>query len=185
VNDFLKSNLPPPIEKVSNNKETPLPPPIGNISNTKKTIPPPKVKNPNSKNKPKSKKDLRIALHIVSAIVFFIIIIVVLNKNSRKSNTYPKSNYNTESTKSNYKSNSKKSNADLQNELGRREINNPLDYLSIKYKIDNKLFSGKTNINVKIYSSAKMATYKDVIVRIYYYTGTNTFISSEDYIIYK
>ena len=82
-----------------------------------------------------------------------------------------------------------KSEAELRMELLSKEKNRPLSYLSLnQIKFEKKLFAFITNeatITGVVKNSASLSKYKDLRVRVNYYSATNTIFKSHDYVIYK
>jgi hypothetical protein len=77
-----------------------------------------------------------------------------------------------------------KSESELIEELHQKEINKPKDHLSVSYKLNYKVFSGKDEIIGKIFNSASITTFKDIVLTVVYSTETETELSRKDYIVY-
>jgi hypothetical protein len=60
----------------------------------------------------------------------------------------------------------------------------PKDFLSVSYKLNYKVFSGKDEIIGIIYNNASMATFKDVILTVTYSTNTDTELYRENFVLY-
>lgn len=88
------------------------------------------------------------------------------------------SNYNTEPPR-------EKTPEELKQELYEKEKQNPLNYLSVSYSTDYKLLSGKNILKGNIYNTATIATFKDVVVTVTYFTETGTVLSTQDFIVYQ
>lgn len=73
---------------------------------------------------------------------------------------------------------------EIQDELYSKEIKNPLDYLSVDYSLTYKILTGEDKITGKIYNSATLASFKDVVLTVTYSTATGTQLGSKDYIVY-
>ena len=69
--------------------------------------------------------------------------------------------------------------------LEEKEQENPLSFLSTDGQYWQKRFGKKWIIEGTISNSASIATYKDVVLEIQFYSGTNTFISSTEHIFYE
>ena len=82
-----------------------------------------------------------------------------------------------------------KSEAELRMELLSKEKNSPLSYLSLNQtKFEKKVLAFITNeatITGMVKNSASLSKYKDLRVRVNYYSATNTIFKSQDYVIYK
>jgi hypothetical protein len=65
------------------------------------------------------------------------------------------------------------------------ERENPLRFLSASGDYKENFWGDKIKVNCTIYNSATVVTYKDVVVRITYYTKSDTSIGSENYTIYE
>jgi hypothetical protein len=72
----------------------------------------------------------------------------------------------------------------LREELHQKEMKKPKDHLSVNYRLNYKVFSGKDEIIGKIYNSASMATFKDIVLTVVYSTETETELSRKDYVVY-
>jgi len=73
----------------------------------------------------------------------------------------------------------------LQLELKKKEGRSPNSFLSTNYKLKYKVFSGKDQIDGKIYNSARIATFKNIQLRITFMSNTGASLGYEDYILYK
>jgi hypothetical protein len=82
-----------------------------------------------------------------------------------------------------------KSEAELRMELLSKESSMPLSYLSInQIKFEKKFLAIITNeatITGVVKNSASLSKYKDLRVRVNYYSATSTIFKSQDYVIYK
>ena len=82
-----------------------------------------------------------------------------------------------------------KSEAELRMELLSKENSAPLLYLNLnQVKFEKKLLAFITNeatITGVVKNSASLSKYKDLRVRVNYYSTTNTIFKSQDYMIYK
>jgi hypothetical protein len=65
------------------------------------------------------------------------------------------------------------------------EAASPLNYLQAAGTYNNNFFGDKVKINGVITNSATVTTYKDVTVRVNFYSKTNTLIGTEDYTLYE
>lgn len=74
---------------------------------------------------------------------------------------------------------------ELRQELYDKEKRNPLSYLSVSYSLDYKVFSGEDVIKGYIYNTATMASFKDVVLKVTYKSGTGTTLSTEDFVVYQ
>jgi hypothetical protein len=60
----------------------------------------------------------------------------------------------------------------------------PLTFLSVDGKLWENLI-GQTVIEGDISSSATVAKFKDVVLKVNFYTKTGTFLGSEDFVVYE
>lgn len=65
------------------------------------------------------------------------------------------------------------------------ERSQPTNFLSAEGTYKQNFWGDKIKVNCVITNRATVATYKDAVVRITYYTKTNTEIGSKDYSIYE
>lgn len=65
------------------------------------------------------------------------------------------------------------------------EATNPLNYLQADGTYNSNFIGEKVKINGIITNTATVTTYKDVTVRVNFYSKTNTLIGSEDYTLYE
>lgn len=65
------------------------------------------------------------------------------------------------------------------------EAASPLNYLQADGTYNSNFIGDKVKINGIITNSATVTTYKDVTVRVNFYSKTNTLIGSEDYTLYE
>lgn len=65
------------------------------------------------------------------------------------------------------------------------EVGQPSKFLSATATYRKNLIGTKIKINGTISNSATVATYKDVIIRVRYYSMTQTELYNEDYTVYK
>ncbi len=73
---------------------------------------------------------------------------------------------------------------ELRQELYQKEKNKPQNYLSTTYSLKYKVLSGKDEISGRIYNSATMAIFKDVILIVIFSSGTDTELYREEYTIF-
>lgn len=82
-----------------------------------------------------------------------------------------------------------KSEAELRMELLSKEKNNPLSYLNLnQIKFEKKLLAFVTNeatITCVVKNTASLSNYKDLRLRVNYYSATNSVFKSHDYVIYN
>lgn len=69
--------------------------------------------------------------------------------------------------------------------LGFYEALNPTLFLEAGGQYGENFWGDKLNIQVEISNKAKIASYKDVKLKVIYYSKTNSVIGSNDYIIYE
>jgi hypothetical protein len=65
-----------------------------------------------------------------------------------------------------------------------KELANPTDFLDATGTYRENLLGDKLKINGTITNSATVATYKDAVVRVTYYSKSKTNLGSEDYTIW-
>lgn len=65
------------------------------------------------------------------------------------------------------------------------EVGQPSKFLSANATYRKNLIGTKIKINGTISNRATVATYKDVIIRVRYYSMTQTELYNEDYTVYK
>ena len=65
------------------------------------------------------------------------------------------------------------------------EATEPVNYLKADGTYNNNFIGDKVKINGVITNSATVTTYKDIIVRVNFYSKTNTLIGTEDYTLYE
>lgn len=65
------------------------------------------------------------------------------------------------------------------------EAAEPVNYLKADGTYNNNFIGDKVKINGVITNSATVTTYKDIIVRVNFYSKTNTLIGTEDYTLYE
>jgi|ERR1043165_1594843 hypothetical protein len=64
------------------------------------------------------------------------------------------------------------------------ERSNPTDFLSADGTYNQNFFGTKLKVHGIVKNKATVATYKDAVVRITYYSKTKTVLGSKDYTIY-
>ena len=65
------------------------------------------------------------------------------------------------------------------------ENSTPTDFLDADGTYDESFWGTKINVDGKITNSATVADYKDVVVRVTYYSKTKTILGNEDYTLYE
>lgn len=65
------------------------------------------------------------------------------------------------------------------------EATSPLDYLQADGTYNNNFIGDKVKIDGKITNTATVTTYKDLTIRVNFYSKTNTLIRTEDYTLYE
>ena len=73
----------------------------------------------------------------------------------------------------------------IRQKLLEKEQENPLDYLTAKYNLDYRVFSGDDVIEGRIYNNATLATYKDIKLEITCYSKTKSLIKTYHKTIYE
>ena len=77
---------------------------------------------------------------------------------------------------------------ELRQELKDKEIQNPASYLTVKYTLDVKVHLLKESediVNGTIFNSAKMATFKDIGIKVNFLSETGTLLDTKQYTLYK
>ena len=65
------------------------------------------------------------------------------------------------------------------------ENNSPTDFLSADGKYRESFWGTKLKLDVSVTNQATVADYKDVVIRIRFYSKTETLIGTEDHTIYE
>lgn len=65
------------------------------------------------------------------------------------------------------------------------EAQSPLNYLNASGNYNENFFGDAIKINGTVSNSATMTTYKDLSVRVHYYSKTKTLLTSIDYMLYE
>jgi hypothetical protein len=65
------------------------------------------------------------------------------------------------------------------------ENSDPLNFLETEGNYSENFWETKINIEGQIRNKASVANYKDVVIRVVFYTKTKTVITTEDYMIYE
>mgnify|MGYP003635408767 CR=1 FL=1 len=65
------------------------------------------------------------------------------------------------------------------------ENSNPLKFIKVTGIYDKSFWGTKIKVHGKVINKATIATFKDAIVRITYYSKTKTALGSKDYTIYE
>ena len=69
--------------------------------------------------------------------------------------------------------------------LGWYESKNPNLFLRASGKYNENFWGDKFQVNAEIINKAKIASYKDVKLRVNYYSKTNSLIRNQDYMVYE
>jgi hypothetical protein len=179
--------IPPPIKKVD-------PPPL---KKTAENIPPSvqekeKVVETNASiqevKKPKSKKTRNILIIIFSVIILAVAAILIINYYNNKEDDSSSSSSSTSSSNSDNSSNQEhsgqKTEQELKTDLRQTEESNPTKYLSVSGKWWLN-FSNSTVIEGDIYSSATLATFKDVNLKVEFLSQTGTILGTDYFTVYQ
>lgn len=65
------------------------------------------------------------------------------------------------------------------------EKSEPIHFLDVSGNYKESFWGTKINVSGKIVNRATVATYKDAVVRVIYYSKTKTVLGSKDYVIYE
>ena len=170
--DILFKSIPPPLAK------TP-PPIIYSTQTADKTI----------QNLFKKKSSGLSTQYLVGGLIilFIIFLAVFATKNSSTRNSKIDSSSNTPSQNSSYapEQSREKTPEELRKELFEKEKRKPMDYLSVSYKLNYKIFSAKDKISGSIFNSATIATFKDIILSVTYLSETDAELSRQEYSVYE
>ena len=166
-----------------------MPPPIPKITPTISS-------SPNDKKPMDRKSKLNGGIVVAGAIIIVFAFAIIINyypfqsannpENNNQSVGSPVSNSTTD-INATYSSPPPKPKTpeELKQELKSDEQNHPGNYLSVHYSYKYKVYSNRFQIDGTLTNSATVATFKDVILSVSYYTQTNTFLKTEDYVVYK
>lgn len=166
------------------------PPPI-------KPVPPPPISNNEKSNKqntkePKNNKFRNIALSLLALLIVGIAVILLISyiksnsSNSSSSSSSSKTN-NPSITfdNSNNPAPVQKTEAELKADLKATEESNPAKYLKADGTYKPNFMGDKFKVSCSITNNASIATFKDAVVKVTYYTKTNTVIRTNQYIVYE
>jgi len=171
------AQTPPPISKT--------PPDIKNkITETQSLL----------KSGKKKYKIVIIALIIILSITSLLVVNFYVNSYNNSTSEEDYSNESNQNNEENYDQNNEPSNEtdmpraktsdELKRELYEKEKRNPKSYLSATFNVKNKFFSGKTEVVGEILNSATIATFKDVVLIVKYFSSTQTEIDREEFVVY-
>jgi hypothetical protein len=82
-------------------------------------------------------------------------------------------------------SSSQKSSTELKMELKMLEKNSPTDYLTASGTYRESFWGNKLKINCTITNKATLSSYKDAVVRVTYFSKTETNLGTKDYTLYE
>ena len=82
-------------------------------------------------------------------------------------------------------SSSQKSPEELRMELKLLEQSRPADYLSVSANYHENFWGDKIKAKCTFINKASIAAYKDVVIKVIYYSKTNTELGSKDYTVYE
>ena len=112
-------------------------------------------------------------------IVFLSVLCLILTSCGNSGSSDSSSNHSSSS------SDKPKSPEELRQELLRQEQFKPTEYLSASGTYRQNFWGDKLKINCEITNKATMATYKDAVIRITYYSKTNSIIGQDDQTVYE
>ncbi|KOY84333.1 hypothetical protein AD998_21545 [bacterium 336/3] len=69
-------------------------------------------------------------------------------------------------------------------DIQEQEGDEPSKFLKLTWTSEQNFWGDKIRITGAIYNTAQVATYKDVVIKVYYYTKTETLLKEENYTIY-
>ena len=92
---------------------------------------------------------------------------------------------NNSGSSSSNSSNTQKSAEELKMVLEEQERISPTEYLSASGTYRENFWGDKIKVSCTITNTATVATYKDAVVRVTYFSKTNTNLGSNDYTIYE
>lgn len=79
----------------------------------------------------------------------------------------------------------KESYAEKKMTIEQMEQSEPIRFLDVSGNYNKSFWGTKINVHGKIVNRATIATYKDAVVKVIYYSKTKTVLGSKDYIIYE
>jgi hypothetical protein len=156
LNELFSSTTPPPFES-----RTPPPPPIQKPENHL-----PNVNKPSTKKKKYVGWIIFIILIIVALVIVALVVSNDQSKNKRSSqgeNTYQEKVMTVEEI----------------------EKSKPTEFLTIRGTYQENFWGDKINVDCILTNKATVATYKDVQVRVTYYSKTKTVLGNKDFTIYE
>lgn len=65
------------------------------------------------------------------------------------------------------------------------EMNKPSKFLSASGKYSTNFWGDKFKIDVEVKNKAYLATFKDIKLKVFYYSKTNTLIGTKQYTVYE
>jgi len=143
------------------------PPPFNSHAKSQPVYPPrPPVKQPVKQKTTRGK----IMLLIFGIIGLIIVVLILVNNTNSKNQEFNKTNGASYQEK-------------VQS-VEETERSQPSNFLSVGAKYDKNFWGTKINVHGVIKNSATIATFKDVVVNIVYYTKTQTELGNKNYTIY-
>jgi hypothetical protein len=161
------------IEELNSLFKTATPPPFNN----KTTIPPPFKNPPQSQDsKGKTQKNSMVGWKVLAIILLAVIVIAGIyyyNQNQESSDSSGSFGTSRETYKEKVMS------------VEEIERSQPTRFLTASGNYNDNFFGDKIKVHGTITNSATVATYKDAVVKITYYSKTNTEIGDKTYKIYE
>jgi hypothetical protein len=156
-----------------------IPPPLNKSHNS----PPPITTKKESKNEeinvaiPKKKSPIGKIIFIGLVCILVTYLIIYRNEIFGSGGSDSSGYYNTESSGETYEEKVKS--------VQEIEEENPTNFLTTDGSYRENFFGGKIEINGEIVSSATSATYKDPVIRINFYSKSETLIGTEEFTLYE
>ena len=69
--------------------------------------------------------------------------------------------------------------------IGQYEAENPVEFLEANGRYNENFWGDKLQITTEINNKAKVASYKDVKLKVIYYSKTNSIIGSNEFTVYE
>ncbi len=171
---FLFVATPPPLKKVDSS--------LVIEPDKKKSSPPLKTKSNISSENPvpekKKKKKAIMAIIIITSVFVLAFVIFLLFKDKFINN-----DSSTDSDNSSIEQPTKKSESELKAELLQTEQSNPTNYLTVS-GTGRSNFWNEAVVEGDIYSSATLATFKDINISVEFLSKTDALLSIDEFMIY-
>jgi len=124
------------------------------------STPPPLIKKNDTKSRNKPSKTWSIIRYCVIGVIILIFLIALLRNNQDSSYS------------------------DKVMTIEEIEIAQPTNFLSVEGEYNENFWGDKINLNCTVTNKATVAAYKDLVLRVTYYTKTKTYLGSKDFTVY-